>query len=56
LDWPAKILLVTEPGSWLYGRGYGKRDEFFKLAKESDLRAFGFSWTGLSLIIATSVM
>jgi hypothetical protein len=54
LDWPAKTLLVTEPGSWLYGRRYGKRDEFFKLAKESELRAFGFSWTGLSLIIATS--
>jgi hypothetical protein len=54
LEWPAFTLLLISPGSWLYGRNYGRPDDFSKLAEESELRAFGFSWTGLSLIIATS--
>jgi hypothetical protein len=56
LEWPTPTLLLTAPGSWLYGGNCGKPDDFSKLAEYSvsELRAFGFSWTGMSLIIATS--
>ncbi|WP_225933220.1 hypothetical protein [Pseudomonas peradeniyensis] len=52
--WPVSQLLLVEPGSWLFGAAYGKPANFHKLAEEPELRAFGFSWSGRSLVIAGS--
>lgn len=54
LNWPCHHLLLVEPGSWLYGARYKQACAFHKLAIEIGLRAFGFSYTGQTLIIATS--
>ncbi len=54
LQWPHRHLLLLEPGSWLHGARYNRPWTFHKLAIESELRAFGFSYTGLTLVIATS--
>jgi len=54
LQWPEHHLLLVEPGAWLYGALYDKPSTFHKLAIESELRAFGFSYTGRTLVIATS--
>lgn len=54
LDWPDHTLLLVHPGSWAYGDGFGKPANYTKVAVESELRAWGFSPTGRSLIIATS--
>ena len=54
LSWPEHHLLLVEPGSWLYGERYKQPCAFHKLAVERELRAFGFSWSGKSLVIATS--
>lgn len=54
LQWPDHHLLLLEPGSWLHGARYDRPWFFYKLAIESELRAFGFSYTGLTLVIATS--
>ncbi len=54
LNWPEHHLLLVEPGSWLYGQRYNRPWVFHKLAVERELRAFGFSWSGKSLVIATS--
>lgn len=54
LDWPDHHLLLVEPGSWLYGARYNRPSNFHKLAIESELRAFGFSYSGLTLVIATA--
>jgi hypothetical protein len=50
LDWPDVSLLLGGPWGWIYD---GKTP-FVKLAIERELRAFGFSETGESLVIATS--
>lgn len=52
--WPDKSLLLFEPSSDLLGSFYGKKHDFTKLAVESEVRAFGFSWSGRTLIVATS--
>jgi hypothetical protein len=54
LDWPVKDILLLEPFSFLYGSLYGKPAIFYKIGAESELRACGFSYTGNSLVIATS--
>lgn len=54
LDWPDHTLLLVQPGSWAYGDAFGKPAEFTKVAVESETRAWGFSPTGESLILATS--
>ena len=54
LDWPDHTLLLVLPGSWAYGDSFGKPADFAKVAVESELRAWGFSPTGKSLILATS--
>jgi len=50
LEWPDVNLLLGGPWGWIYD---GKTP-FVKLAKEREVRAFGFSDTGESLVIATS--
>lgn len=54
LTWPDHHLLLVEPDSWLHGERYNRPWVFYKLAVERELRAFGFSWSGNSLVIATS--
>ncbi|MGF6594513.1 hypothetical protein [Pseudomonas sp. 2835] len=53
LAWPEQHLLLVEPGSWLHGARYNRPWQFHTLAIETEVRAFGFSYTGLSLVIAT---
>lgn len=54
LDWPAQELVLTEPGSHLFGDLYEKPAPLHKIHQDSTVRACGFSATGLSLVIATS--
>jgi len=54
LAWPEQHLLLVEPGSWLHGARYHRPALFHKLGVELEVRAFGFSYTGLSLVIATA--
>lgn len=50
LDWPNVNILLGGPWGWIYDDA----TPFVKLAVESEVRAFGFSDTGESLVIATS--
>jgi hypothetical protein len=50
LDWPDVNLLLGGPWGWIYD----EKTPFVKLAVESAVRAFGFSDTGQTFIIATS--
>ncbi|MRG93420.1 hypothetical protein [Polyangium spumosum] len=54
LDWPEASLLLLPPGAWIYETRPGRSAEFTKVAVESEVRAWGFSPTGRSLVIATS--
>ena len=54
LDWPEECLLLVPPGEDIYGEYRGRPLIFSKLAVESGVRAWGFSPTGLSLVLATS--
>jgi hypothetical protein len=54
MEWPVTDVLLFAPGAWLFGSLHGKPDSFTKLAAESEVRAAGFSYSGRSLIIATS--
>jgi hypothetical protein len=54
LQWPLESLLLTPPGSWIYGVIYGKPHEFTKVFEDSEIRAWGFSPTGRTLLLATS--
>jgi hypothetical protein len=50
LEWPRQHLLLTEPRADLYR----PNARVSKLAIHSEVRAFGFSYSGRTLIIATS--
>ena len=50
LDWPHHTLLLNGPFSW----PYDINGQLWKIGAEPEVRAFGFSTTGLSLVIATS--
>jgi hypothetical protein len=50
LAWPDQHLLLLPPGEDLYSA----RASLTKLAVESEVRAFGFSDTGRTLVLATS--
>lgn len=54
IDWQENEILLVEPMSDLYGSLYGKPSVFYKIGREQVLRACGFSYSGQSLIIATS--
>ncbi len=54
LHFPIKEILLLEPMSDLYGFLYDKPNTFYKIASETELRACGFSYSGRSLIVATS--
>jgi hypothetical protein len=50
IDWPDISLMLVGPWQSIYNES----TQFTKLAVERELRAFGFSGTGRSLIVATS--
>jgi hypothetical protein len=54
LDWPVQEILLLEPFASLYDSLRGKPNRFHKVGAESELRACGFSYSGRSLILATS--
>jgi hypothetical protein len=53
-EWPEQEVLILEPFASLYDILQRKPSRFQKIAVESELRAFGFSYTGRTLIIASS--
>lgn len=54
LDWPVNEILLLEPFSSLYESLYGKPPALHKIGEELEVRACGFSYTGKSLVVATS--
>jgi hypothetical protein len=54
LAWPMQELVLLQPWASLYDTLSGKPDRFHKIAREDGLRAFGFSYSGRSLVVATS--
>jgi hypothetical protein len=54
LDWPKETCLLVPPGSWAFGDAFGKPAELTKVYVDSEIRAWGFSPTGKSLVLATS--
>lgn len=54
LNWPEEMILLTEPGSDLYGSTFNYPDNFTKIEQDSTIRAYGFSCTNESFVIATS--
>ncbi|HUT88833.1 MAG TPA: hypothetical protein VMY37_05015 [Thermoguttaceae bacterium] len=54
LDWPRQTLLLLSPWSSIYDLTRGKSVDFTKLAVDSEVRAYGFSPTGCSIVVATS--
>jgi hypothetical protein len=54
LDWPEESLLLVPPDAWIYETRAGRSAEFTKVGVVIEARAWGFSPTGRSLILATS--
>jgi len=54
IDWPEAALLLVEPGSWSFGKAFDKPTNSTKVGVESEIRVWGFSPTGKSLVLATS--
>lgn len=54
LQWPAESLLLVPPGASIFGDLYNQPAQFHKISVESEVRAWGFSPTGNSLVLATS--
>lgn len=54
LDWPIQEVLLLEPYHTIYGDRYGKPAIFHKIFRDFEVYAAGFSYTGRTLIVATS--
>lgn len=54
LKWPEQMLILLPPSSHLYGSVTGHPDTMTKIFEDSCIRAYGFSYSGKSLIIATT--
>jgi hypothetical protein len=54
LKWPEQMLILLPPSSYLYGPVTGHPDNMTKIFEDSCIRAYGFSYTGRSLVIATT--
>ena len=52
LDWPKHFFLLNHPGSDVYMFKIGREPQFSVVAHDYEARAFGFSWTGRTLILA----
>lgn len=53
IDWPEATLLLVEPDSWAFEKAFDKPANYTKVGIESEIRAWGFSPTGKSLVLAT---
>lgn len=51
-DWPVESIVLNPPGASVLYEGH--TEGCIKIAEDSELRAYGFSETGLSLVVATS--
>lgn len=54
INFPEEMILLLEPGSDLYGMTWNRPDNFTKIDQQATIRAYGFSYTGQSFIVATS--
>lgn len=54
LNWPEEMILLVEPDSDLYGSTCNRPDNFTKVEQDATIRAYGFSHTNKSFIIATT--
>ena len=55
LDWPWETLLLTPPDSSIFHEQSGRPRDFTKIAdRESEVRAWGFSWDGKALLLAVT--
>ncbi len=54
INFPEEMILLVEPGSDLYGMTCNRPDNFTKIEQQANIRAYGFSYTGQSFIVATS--
>lgn len=54
LKWPEQMLILLPPNSHLYGSITGHPDAMTKIFEDSCIRAYGFSYTSRSFIIATT--
>ncbi|MGB3759318.1 MAG: hypothetical protein WBA07_23550 [Rivularia sp. (in: cyanobacteria)] len=54
INFPQEMIFLVEPGSDLYSMTYNRSDNFTKIEQRESIRAYGFSYTGQSFIIATS--
>lgn len=54
LDWPDETLVLTSPGSSVFAAPPGRPAVFTKVAVRPEVRAWGFSSTGRSLVLASS--
>lgn len=52
IDWPRHFFILNHPGSDVFMTKLGRVPEFAVVAHDYEARAFGFSWTGRTLIIA----
>lgn len=52
--WPEQMLILLPPSSDLYGSVHGHPDTMTKIFEDSRIRAYGFSYTGRSFVIATT--
>lgn len=54
INFPEEMIFFVEPGSDLYDMTYNRPDNFTKIEQRENIRAYGFSYTGNTFIIATS--
>lgn len=54
LNWPEEMIILVEPDSSLYGSICNRSDNFVLIEKDAHIRAYGFSYTNKSFIIATT--
>lgn len=54
INFPEEMILLVEPGSDLYGMTWNRPDNFTKIVQDANIRAYGFSYTEKTFIIATS--
>jgi hypothetical protein len=54
LKWPEQMLILLPPSSYLYAVASGQPNTMTKIFEDSCIRAYGFSYTGRSFIIATT--
>ena len=54
LNFPKEMILLVEPDSDLYGSVCDRPDHFTKVEQHAYTRAYGFSYTNKSFVIATT--